>query len=466
MQISDEVRDAHKSLSDTSLRFLEYCGENPEATKQAAFESLLASQGLKIDFGKLHPWPTFVNRETNREIQRAGTRVFDLIRCIPERLLGNDPKEVARFYNVGAREAEYFLFDTSRHLIESQVGRGDFILGSDGFKCVEYNVGGHIGGWDANALVANYLNIPFMQTFFQRQQVTMNHRDILEDTFQHLLHTHLRKYAGHSGLTNIAIILPGYDESAGPGQFHAALNHMYHQFLQKIYRQCHGYVFFSGFPLLGYDDSLHKYKGNPLHILLQIGLFPIPLEALILSKMGKLTLLNSTISWILCNKLNLAALSKHQESDIFSPEEKETISRYIPWTRQLSDLDTDFRGERIDLKEALLAHPELFTIKPAAELGGTGVVVGKTAPEEEWRSAVETNIGKSDWLAQEYVEALPYLFPLEDGTVVEHASVWGFFVFGSQYVGGFLRIIPKQKNQLVINYHLGAKESIIVEVDE
>ncbi len=466
MTISDEVRRAHQALSKTSLRFLEYCGENPEATNPAAFESLLAAEGLKIDFGKLHPWPTFVNRETNKEIQRASTEVFDLIRSIPERLFGNDPKEVGRFYNVGMREAEYFLFDTSQLLLQNQVGRGDFILGANGLKCVEYNVGGHIGGWDANALVANYLKIPFMQTFFRDHQVKMNVRNILDDTFEHLLGSHLRKYAGHSGLTNIAIILPGFDESAGPGQFHAALNHMYRWFLEKNYPQCHGDVFFTGFPLLGYDDVLPNYQNNPLHILLQIGMFPIPLEALILSKMGKLTLLNGTISWILCNKLNLAALSTHEESDLFSPEERETIKKYIPWTRRMSDTDTRFRGENINLKDSLLAHPELFTIKPAAELGGTGVLVGKTATAEEWRTAVESNIGKPDWLVQEYIEALPYLFPLEDGTVVEHASVWGFFVFGSQYVGGFLRIIPKQKNQLVINYHLGAKESIIVEVDE
>jgi len=89
----------------------------------------------------------------------------------------------------------------------------------------------------------------------------------------------------------------------------------------------------------------------------------------------------------------------------------------------MSDTDTRFRGENINLKDSLLAHPELFTIKPAAELGGTGVLVGKTATAEEWRTAVESNIGKPDWLVQEYIEALPYLFPLEDGTVVEHASV-------------------------------------------
>ncbi len=466
MTISEDVRHAHQSLSKTNLRFLEYCRNHPEATNPAAFQSLLAAEGLQIDFKKLHPWPTFVSRETNKELQKASTDVFDLIRCIPERLFGNDPQAVSRFYNVSAREAEYFLFDTSQWLIQSQVGRGDFILSSNGLKCVEYNVGGHIGGWDANFLVGNYLKIPFMQQFFENHKVTMNYRDILEDTLDHLVASHLRKYPGHSGLTNLAIILPGFDDSSGPGKFHSAFNHIYHRFLEKKYPQCHGDVFFTGFPLLTYDDSSPLYKKNPLHIMLQIGMFPIPLEALILSKMGKLTLLNGPISWILCNKLNLVALSKHEESTLFSDEERETIRKYIPWTRQMSDTETRFKGESVQLKEYLPAHRDGFIMKPAAELGGVGVVVGKTTSPEDWQAAVNANIGKPDWLVQEYVEAMPYIFPLEDGTCVEHASVWGFFVFGSQYVGGFLRIIPKMKNQLVINYHLGAKESIIVEVDE
>lgn len=466
MNISENTRRAHQSLSTTSIRFLEYCEKNPKTATPEAFESLLAARGLNIDFGKLHPWPTFVNRETRMESERASTQVFDLIRSIPSRLFGNDPEKVSRFYNVGLREAEYFLFDTSEHLIQSQVGRGDFILGAEGLKCVEFNVGGHLGGWDASSLTGNYLKIPFMKEFFHEQGVTMKYRDILNDTFTHLLDSHMKKCAGHSGLTNIAFILPGFDESAGVNPFHAALNQMYKDFLAAHYPQCHGQAFFTGFSSLAYDDVSPYCDGNPLHIILQIGLFAIPMEALILSKMGNLTLLNGTISWILGNKLNLAALSLYQESDLFTSTEQDIIKKYIPWTRRLSDTETVYRGESISLKETLLAHPELFTIKPSAGMGGSGVVVGKTASAEEWGETVTANIGKSDWLVQEYVEALPYIFPLEDGSCVEHASVWGFFVFGSQYIGGFLRIMPRLNNQLVINYHQGAKESVIVEVDE
>ena len=42
---------------------------------------------------------------------------------------------------------------------------------------------------------------------------------------------------------------------------------------------------------------------------------------------------------------------------------------------------------------------------------------------------------------------------------------WGFFVFGSQYSGTFLRILPNKESPRVINTHQGAQISVVFDVD-
>ena len=50
---------------------------------------------------------------------------------------------------------------------------------------------------------------------------------------------------------------------------------------------------------------------------------------------------------------------------------------------------------------------------------------------------------------------------------IKHEVVWGLFVFGQEYAGGFLRIIPKTENiKGIINTARGAYETVFFEVDE
>ena len=60
----------------------------------------------------------------------------------------------------------------------------------------------------------------------------------------------------------------------------------------------------------------------------------------------------------------------------------------------------------------------------------------------------------------------PYLYQVGEQGCAPHHAVWGLFVFGSRYNGGFVRMLPEKGNQGVINSHQGAEESIILEVEE
>jgi hypothetical protein len=69
------------------------------------------------------------------------------------------------------------------------------------------------------------------------------------------------------------------------------------------------------------------------------------------------------------------------------------------------------------------------------------------------------------WVVQEYIESPTYLYQLGENGYAEHHAVWGFFVFGSTYAGGWARVLPTANKSGVLNCHQGAKVSVVFEVD-
>jgi hypothetical protein len=58
------------------------------------------------------------------------------------------------------------------------------------------------------------------------------------------------------------------------------------------------------------------------------------------------------------------------------------------------------------------------------------------------------------------------LFQTGENGYAGHHAVWGLFVFGSRYAGGFMRVLPEKNAQGVINTHRGAEKTVILEVEE
>ncbi|HET7177631.1 MAG TPA: hypothetical protein VFI63_02985, partial [Solirubrobacterales bacterium] len=101
----------------------------------------------------LQPWPTFVGAARRAELHRACLGLGELLKQIPERVFGGDPAAIARFYHLPSKEIAELILGPPNG-IAGAVARGDFILGADGPKCLEFNVNPRIGGWEAAPLVA------------------------------------------------------------------------------------------------------------------------------------------------------------------------------------------------------------------------------------------------------------------------------------------------------------------------
>jgi hypothetical protein len=84
----------------------------------------------------------------------------------------------------------------------------------------------------------------------------------------------------------------------------------------------------------------------------------------------------------------------------------------------------------------------------------------------QWYDIAKKAFQVKNWLVQEYIEPPTYLYQLGENGYAEHHAVWGFFIFGDIYAGGWVRVIPVKNQSGIINCHQGARVSVAFEVDE
>ena len=84
-------------------------------------------------------------------------------------------------------------------------------------------------------------------------------------------------------------------------------------------------------------------------------------------------------------------------------EECQVMRRHVLWTRLVSDRRTvSPAGERVDLLEYARNERESLVLKPNRSYGGEGVLVGPTATQSEWESAIDRVLVDEDrWVVQQ-----------------------------------------------------------------
>ncbi|HMQ31364.1 MAG TPA: hypothetical protein PKD53_11585, partial [Chloroflexaceae bacterium] len=76
---------------------------------------------------------------------------------------------------------------------------------------------------------------------------------------------------------------------------------------------------------------------------------------------------------------------------------------YVPWTRLLRPGPSAYQGEALaDLPAFVTANRERLVLKPNDAYGGSGVVLGWTATDAEWRAAMAEAL-RGPWVVQERV---------------------------------------------------------------
>jgi uncharacterized circularly permuted ATP-grasp superfamily protein len=123
---------------------------------------------------------------------------------------------------------------------------------------------------------------------------------------------------------------------------------------------------------------------------------------------------------LLHKKSSLAVLSDEANAHLFSRGECSAIDSYIPWTRNVAERRTWYRGQEIDLLPFLSDSKDAFVLKPNDEYGGKGIVLGWETGQSQWDSALRTALAEP-YIVQQRVQIPSEQYPsLIEGRVEIH----------------------------------------------
>jgi amino acid adenylation domain-containing protein len=473
LPITKEIQEVHHVLSEYSVKFLEFVNEDQERLKRSNYQKLVHHD----EFFKLNPWPTFACPRLQGEIRAAALTTFRLVKSVPRRIFGNDTGKMSEYYEIPENMIQTQLKGVTDGFIDCLMGRGDFVLTLSGFKCLEYNISANVGGMQVPVWEYLYLTNPIVSHFLQEHHIKVNNKNLLSIFLEYVGKTALTtcEHSNSDRTLNIAIVSPGYqyqeETASGPQSSLLELNELYKETLQRVTggSDLTGTVILCDFNhLQAIDDFIYyKYRDKRSRISILIELYGgvVPPEIMAVFKAGHITLFNGPITGLLSNKLNLALLSEYEDSPHFSDEEKHMITTYIPWTRKILPVKTKYRGKQVQLMDFISANKENFVIKPAVGYGGERIFIGKFTSQKEWEKWIKIAIEERKWLVQEYIQSLPLIYQVGESGMEPHQTIWGFFVFGSIYGGGCIRVLPQSNKAGVVNAAQGAVSSVILEVD-
>jgi len=465
--ITPEFKKNHSRLSSINVKFLEYVQQHPEWLDKEQFSSLVRWSDNTV-IGTLHPWPLFISTQVSQEFAKASVNIFKLVKKILQRHFSFDPVPMSEYYQLPLDLVQKSLYGLNPEQIDPFLARGDFIFTETGLKCLECNVTSSLGGMQSPFWEPLYLKVPLIVKLIEDLQLKIKLKNVIYNLIQHLVGTNLKWYPQTEDL-NVAFLLRDLQTKAlmsVSGQS-SSIDQMYRKAIKEKSNRLEGNVIFCLLEEI-YKEGDHLYhKGKRIHTILDnLRGEEIPYEFLEVQKQNNVLIYNGAISQILSSKLNIALLSEHEESQLYSADEREIIKKYIPWTRKTDKDTTTYQGEKIDLKEFVKTHKELFVLKPSQGYGGKGIQIGGNSTPAQWEESVERSFQEKTWVIQERVSIPQLLFQYGESGCVEHDTVWGFYVFGNSFGGTWLRVLPSKVSNGIVNAHKGAKMPIVIEMDQ
>ncbi len=138
---------------------------------------------------------------------------------------------------------------------------------------------------------------------------------------------------------------------------------------------------------------------------------------------GAVCMVNSFRSKLIHKKALFAILTDERRAQLFSPAERDAISKHVPWTRLVREEQTTHAGETIDLLEFIRSNQQELVLKPNDDYGGHGITIGWNCDQATWNTALESALANGDYLVQQRVPTARETFPaLKDDGSIEFAD--------------------------------------------
>jgi hypothetical protein len=461
MGLVEEMQKAQGRLSKVNVDFMKFIEQNPEGLSASNYNLLELNDDLFV----LQSWPTFLGKTYREEFEKATLQTYDLIRSIPRRVFKYDTQKMSEYFGVTVKEIERHLEGVNEKHLDTLLGRGDYVLSEDGLKCVEFNVTPNFGGWQVTVWESLYLNVPIISRFLKQHRIQARNQMLVNRLFDHLINCGNEYSSKTDEEINVALVVPEFSTD-NPERVVLYFQQLYQMVLKQKFKEKKGDFVVCDYYNLDLVDDHIFYQGKKIHALVEVYGSKVSSKVMEAFKKGNLCLMNGAISDLLSYKLNLAILHDWEYQSCFSEEERETIKTYIPWTYKVANKTALYRGDKKDLIPFIRENRETLVLKPSDGYGGNQVTIGKKTTPQEWEEVLDKALKDKSWLVQELVNTAPFLYQVGKVGYSLHDATWGFFVFGSNYGGAFLRILPNHHNKGVINCRQGATVSGILDVDE
>lgn len=158
---------------------------------------------------------------------------------------------------------------------------------------------------------------------------------------------------------------------------------------------------------------------------------------------NKVCLIGDFRTQVIHNKIVFEILHRQETFDFLENEEIEYIKEHIPHTEKLTK-------EAVE-QNNVLSQKDKWVIKPQDSYASKGVYAGvEFDDDKEWAKRVKENMGKEDYLLQEY--CTPYesenidLLYNENADFGMYSNITGLFMYGGRLAGVYSRIA---KNSII-----------------
>jgi hypothetical protein len=437
MAWTEDLLANHAALSELDVRFRDYAMATPKCLDLEYLVGFGFREPEVLYYtGMLHPWPFFAGPEALAEVERVTMGLSRLHRLIPERIFGGDPERIAEYYGLDPLYTELLLEPPNG--VDSALGRADLVWSDQGFKCLEFNFGSRLGGGESRFRSERYQRVPELREFFEREGLPWTaQKNTTREIFAHFLDQALALGLGREGYLNFALLLDEKLQFGLAERFRAEFDATIRDRGLPIGGRLH----LCRIPDLYEREGSLFHGAERIHGLMEMTIKETHPAAYPLAAAGELVLFNGPIHAILAGKQNLALLSENQDSERFTPAEREMLRAHLPWARVVTRREVRFDGKDWDLPTLLVERRGDLVLKSCRSLGGRDVAVGRACTDAEWLAAIDTALSGDLWIVQEFVRSRGYL-ALSDAGVEPHDLIWGPFALGNRFGGTFMRLQP------------------------
>jgi len=125
------------------------------------------------------------------------------------------------------------------------------------------------------------------------------------------------------------------------------------------------------------------------------------------------------------------------------------IERHVPWTATFFEEITEYMGEKIKLKEFIIANKDEFILKPILNSPNCCIIAGENMTKQNFANFIKNN-DMTQWVVQEHFDIYETeVIDIRENDFLRRFSyVVNFSVFSGKYAGAGGRLLKKDSGEV------------------